>query len=126
VIERYEVRPGLVLSLDPARLVELGVAPTGPDRFRARNPHYFVCVGVNGSDGDWIPTSSRYERDRLPVFRKWGSSAWVLPDTYADPYQVWTIPFQVLRRASLGIDHTQRGARNYASLDFIEDLADAA
>jgi hypothetical protein len=126
MITRHELRPGLVLLLDPARLVEAGVTPTGPDRFRARGPHYFICVGVNAGDSDWIATSSQEECDRLEVHRKWGLSGWVLPATYADPYQVWTVPFGVLLRATLGFDHTQRGCRNFASLDFLEALAVAA
>jgi hypothetical protein len=126
VLARYELREGLVLRLDPRRLLELGSDATGPGRYRASGPHYFICVGVSADLSDWVATSSKWERDRLWVRRKWGDPDWVRSETYADPFQVWTVSYVHLLRASLGADRTRAGHRNYASLQFLDDLAMAA
>jgi hypothetical protein len=126
MLERYEVRDGLVLRMDPGRLLAAGIIPTGPTRFRADGPHYFVCVGVHRGMSDWIACSSKWSPDRLKVRRKWGDSDWVRSDTWADPYQVWTGAHNDLRYAALGIDRSTRGSRNFASLEFLDELAIAA
>lgn len=124
MLDSFEIRPGLAMVLDPGSMPSAEDACTDP-RGRVPGPHFFICVEVRGSVSEWVATSSRAARGRVMVRRKWGHPFWVLPDTFADIFQVWTLEVETVRRAS-NVDRSRRTQRNYASLDFLYDEGCAA
>lgn len=122
-----EVREGLVLRLEPGVLAEYGAEVTSDQLHRADGPHWFICVGKSGQATSWVATSSRPAPERDRVTRKWGQPAWTMPETWADLYQVWTVgSFFALRAASLGVDPSFPGGRNFALIDAAAEWALAA
>lgn len=124
MLSSFEIQPGLAMVLDPGSMPLAKDACTDP-RGRVPGPHFFICVEVRGEISDWVATSSRSARGRVRVRRKWGHPTWVLSDTFADIFQVWTLELEVVRRAST-LDRSRRTQRNYASLDFLYDEECAA
>ena len=117
-----EVRVGLVLRMDPHRLLEYATEVTTDERFRACDPHWFICVGRDGDQTDWVATSSKPAPERTRITRKWGHPTWREPPTFADLYQVWRVrTFLALRAATLGVDNSFPGARNFAMIDLTQD-----
>src|SRR3954447_13311158 len=119
MLRANEVRAGLVLRMDPLRLLDHGAEATTDGRGRIWTTHWFICIDRRGDVSDWIATSSKWSPGRAPVRRKWGQVAWVAAPTFADLYQVWTVPsFLGIRAAAAGIDPSGPGLRNFANLDF--------
>jgi hypothetical protein len=125
-LERWELLRGLALHLDARVLVANGATFTGGVIGRAYGRHYFVYLGADL----WLATSSQAATGRVQIHRKFGQDrGWRDRPTYADMWQVWTIPFEAVRLAALVSDRSQRGRRNYANLECLEavsELAEAA
>ena len=122
-LERWEVRQGLALYLDPSLLLANDAGFTGGRRGRARGLHYFLCLSVEGRQTDWVATSSRPAVGRARLLRKWGNRSWVEGDSYADQWQVWTVDIDVVRLVARTCDRSQRGARNYGDVDGLALIA---
>jgi hypothetical protein len=122
MLHRSEVRPGLVLFMDAAILLEQGAVAEGAGQ-PIDTPHYFICVSVESHRSSWIAVSSHNGPCRLPVVRKSGHPGWVCRPTFAVPFHLWTAGFEVLVQASAGLDLSLPGLRNLAALDWTPPMA---
>lgn len=120
-----EIEPGLVLHLDPRVLEQRGGTATGPAAARVRGTHFFICLSIDGSTGQWLPCFSHAGAGRLevPAGARTGHAKWTDGTCWFHPAQVWTVTHQaVIAAAQAAPDQSAPGFRSYADLDSIEGL----
>jgi hypothetical protein len=94
-INADEVVPGLVVFLDQALLASNDLVTRTQDlpSFSART---FVCLSVDGEISEWVPFTTEYRRERLPIRREWRSSGhpqWLRDEQYlTDGANIWRGP----------------------------------
>jgi hypothetical protein len=55
--------------------------------------HFFLCLGVDATDGDWLPLYSRggTNRIQIPATSKFGHPKWVSSASFYHPVQTWSV-----------------------------------
>lgn len=110
-----EIRPGLVLFLDPETLLALSACCDASLNHLVRTPHYFLCFQRNDTHGVWAPCSTKPAENREPIAQceKRGHTHWKQGTSYCDIRQDWLIPHSVaVAAATTARDASQRGIRN--------------
>ena len=123
-----DLKPGLVLHLDPISLKQGGGQHYSPDGFRVPGDHYFLCVLVEEDESYWVPLSSKPGELRLKLERseKRGHPTWTQSDTYAVASQFWRASSRaVIESARVANERSQRGNRNSLTSEAVELVARA-
>jgi hypothetical protein len=112
-----EIAVGLVLHLDPDRLLADGGTCTCGDKERVQGPHFFACVSRDpkSKTGVWVPFFGDTGTDRVEVAasEKTGHPKWTKGVTYYHPTQTWTVPDAAIEPAArAGKDASRQGSRN--------------
>src|SRR4051794_14451625 len=94
-IDANEIEPGLVVFLDQAmlasdaRVIHTQDLPT----FSSRT---FVCLSVDTEIAEWVPFTTEFRRERLPIRLDWrsgGHPQWLRDDQFlTDGANVWRGP----------------------------------
>ncbi|MCC7014206.1 MAG: hypothetical protein IT454_16730 [Planctomycetes bacterium] len=119
-----EIKPGLVVFLDTARLRKVGGSETNAVRSPAdravTGPHHFLILQVDNAMCLAVPLFSEPARDRdlLDASKKGGTlSKWLRGVHNASWYQHWRIPLAAVVQASI-VEETQATDRcTYAAGD---------
>jgi hypothetical protein len=119
MITPMDAELGRVAKFDPEKLLEYNAAPARPAGKEVRGHHYFVCVGRTGKWSLWVPAFSRHLPGRIRLGYKAGSAAWTGRTSFIELDQFWIIPDEALGPASIGVDLTRPGHRDYASWKFL-------
>jgi hypothetical protein len=115
MVTEGEVGVGLVLHLDPDTLAANGGSYTCPDEQRVQGGHFFLCLAVDDSSGQWLPlySNSGVGREPLGEDGRSGHSKWSEGTFYWHRDQVWSAPHAaVVAAASAGGDMSRSGSRN--------------
>lgn len=110
-----EIRPGLVLHLDPRVLDAEGAACSCAPGLRVKGPHFFVCISASGALGQWLPLYSRpgVGRRELPPHGRTGHEKWADGTFFWHKDQVWTASADAIQiAAKAGGDKSTPTARN--------------
>jgi hypothetical protein len=85
-----EIRPGLVLLLDPDVLLAHGAVPSIENRVKGM--HFFVCTSVEDDGSTWTPTFSKFVPGRvsIPPTSKIGHPKWTTGESFFELSEVWT------------------------------------
>lgn len=113
-----DIEKGIVLHLDPSRLLAKGGKPSGPPATWVVDWHFFLCIEAGPKRGRWTPLFSKGGPPRIAIgpegrsgHEKWTGGAW-----HYHPAQVWTASHHaVMEAAHAGKDQSLKGHRN--SLD---------
>lgn len=122
-----ELEPGLVLFLHPGMLRERGARSPGAWWEVMLDPHYFVCLDVEDSDGIWIPASTKEGPGRfvLEPRDKRGPTAWTRGRSWCLVDQLWTAPHAAILEAAF-LDDSRPGRRSFVSEEACGRLTEAA
>ncbi|MCY3702814.1 MAG: hypothetical protein OXG16_09055 [Rhodospirillales bacterium] len=124
-IEATELRPGLVVHLDPKVLRERGGCKTnaaindGNDR-AVHGLHYFLVLRVNEDYCTAAPLFSQHTNgsDRLAEDLKTGlADKWIDTPSYTSRWQHWKIPLESVAAASGAEESNPEYRRSYAAND---------
>lgn len=120
-----DIGPGLVLHLNPKRLLATGAKVTGPAATWVEGDHFFLCVGLDGKRSRWVPLLSNPGKDRVLVSPEGrsGHEKWTGGTFHFHTNQIWTVGADaVVRGAEDGKDQSQAGARNRLSAEFVPEV----
>lgn len=111
-----EIDRGLVLHMDPAVLLANGAKVKCPVPSRiVTSGHFFLCLGVDATHGDWAPLYSKNGpgRAEIPASGKQGYVKWTGAPSYYHSDQIWTVSHTgAVAAAGVGGDMSKRGNRN--------------
>ena len=110
-----EIRPGLVLHLDPSQLELKGARCTCLAEQRVEGHHFFLCLDTDNSEGDWPPLYSNPGplRQMLSSDGRRGHAKWTDGVFHFHPSQIWTVShLAILGAAAAGNDQSTAGNRN--------------
>ncbi len=122
-----ELRPGLVLHLDPNALEQRGGQFTCSPSHRVKGGHFFILL-VHEDDA-WT-MAPLYEEDRrkarVPVGRdRSGHGKWTDGTFHVDRLQTWSAPpAAIIKAARAGDDRSAPGARNRLNEPSLGSLLD--
>lgn len=124
-IEVQDVRPGLVLRLDPSVLRAEGGSETNAQRDETGDravaePHYFLVLEVDDAAGKCLAvplyTKSAPGSQPLRESEKGGpADGWMGEETFFSRWQHWRIPLSAIPAASAGDDSEPANRRTYAA-----------
>ncbi len=124
-VDPREIRPGIVLHLDPETLLAQGAIYSCDDDRRVIGCHFFLCIEVTGECGRWLPLYSRdgFGRVRLSQLGRSGHSKWVTSECHFHEDQVWRATHQaVVAAARVGHDFSEPGRRNRIAVESLPDV----
>lgn len=110
-----EIQPGLVLHLDPDRLLQDGASHTVDALTRVQGQHFFLCLSVEQGLSKWVPlfTTATADRLELPAQGRHGHPKWCGGVFHFYPSQVWTAtPQAIANAAARAHDKSRAGSRN--------------
>ena len=119
-----EIQPGLVLHLDPVTLEAEDATCTCVPELRVADGHFFLCIGLAGDTGRWLPlfTNDGIGRYEL-VGAKSGHPKWTGTRSFFHPSQIWIAGSKaVIEAAAAGLDMSSPGARNSIAVSAIPRL----
>ena len=120
-----ELKPRLVLHLDPAVLEDEGGQFFPPDERRVEGDHFFLCVALEDDHSYWVPLSSKAQpgRVRIAGTQKSGQPSWTRQDTYAVATSYCRASFSVVvAGATSALDQTRKGERNMVSDEALKQV----
>ncbi len=125
-IAEDEIDRGLVLHLDPSTLKNAGATICCCDESReVKGTHFFLCLGVDATHGDWLPLYSEDGVGRLRITKagKYGHPKWTRSDSFYHPNQIWTVTHGGVVEAAIGgSDLSMPGQRNGVLEDAIPNI----
>lgn len=110
-----EIQRGLVLHLDPDRLLNEGATCTVNAFDRVQGQHFFLCLSVTREQSDWTPlfTNATADRIALPTAGRYGHPKWQAGVFHFYPGQIWSASAQGLANAAARAhDKSRSGSRN--------------
>lgn len=110
-----DICPGIVLHLDPARLIAEGATYSCDDSARVQGQHFFACITAEATTCTIIPLYSADGPGREPLDKssRTGHPKWAGADTYFHPEQIWTATRDAIANAAARAhDKSRRGSRN--------------
>lgn len=110
-----DIKPGLVLFLDPEDLKKAGGRCSGKPEFHVREPHLFLCLEVIKDEAFWTPLYSRSSNCRvlLDNNEKRGHSNWRRHTSYVNLDEKWVLSTRaVCIAAARSNDKSRKGKRN--------------
>ena len=110
-----EIQPGLVLHLDPDRLLQDGACHSVSNAARVQGQHFFLCIAIEHGTTKWVPlfTNASADRLELPKQGRYGHPKWCGGVFRFYPGQVWSASSQVVANAAARAhDKTRSGTRN--------------
>lgn len=125
IIQLCEIKPGVVVFLDPEKLVEFGANCLYPNSDRFEGIHPLVCVSDNGHESVWVVLSSknRFNRTlRIPAFIKRGHFSWTGQDSFVYGFDhVWRGPNLAFQEASHK-DRSVPSMRNSVAVEYLPSI----
>ena len=122
MLTEQECVRGLVVHLDPERLIAEGGTYTCSDARRVRGGHFFLCLSAADSRGSWLPLYSNNGpgREALPTRGRVGHPKWTQGTFYRHGGQLWEASNRaIVDAAETGNDLTAPGNRNTLSEESI-------
>lgn len=119
-----DIKVGLVVSMDPAMLVDVGGAAIGLySHFRNNDPdmighHMFMCVAIEGVNTYWViqcskpHTKGSLEKVSVPMHGRYGNGGWVKNPSYMVPNQVWVATREMVVEAAYWGHNNNKYGRN--------------
>jgi len=124
-VSAEEIQPGLVLHLDPDKLVEHGATFTCAEDRRVRGGHFFICISVNSDGVEWLPVYSKagVDREALGKAGRTGHSKWTEAECHYHGEQLWIAGHAaIVAAAESGRDMSRPGARNMLATEFLPSI----
>jgi hypothetical protein len=110
-----EIKPGLVLHLDPETLEREGGTYACDASRRVQEGHFFLCLSTLKEVGWWLPLFSEPGDGRTKLSRdgRSGHEKWTTGECYWHKDQVWSAPHKaVIAAAIAGADQSSLALRN--------------
>ena len=87
-----DIKPGLILHLDPDTFEKEGATYTCAPQLRVRGGHFFLCISSSKDLSQWLPLYSEQGVGRKEIPRKGrtGDSKWTTASCFWHKDQVWT------------------------------------
>src|SRR5437016_4897991 len=87
-----DIAVGIVVHLDPDRLLQEGATHTADDATRVQGQHFFLCIEAGPGVSRWVPlfTNNNPGRVELPQQGRSGHYKWVQGTFHLHPAQVWS------------------------------------
>lgn len=120
-----DIAVGLVLHLDPKRLLGAGAQVTGPAATWVQGHHFFLCIEVEAKRTKWLPLYSGAGDKRVPLSAdgRSGHEKWTSGTFHYHPAQVWSASrHAVVRAAHDGGDMSTSSARNLLDPALVPNL----
>lgn len=110
-----DVAVGLVVHLDPDRLLQEGATHTADEVTRVQGQHFFLCIEVGEGFSRWVPLFSNSTPGRVELSQQGrsGHQKWIEGKFHLHPTQVWSAsPTVIVNAAARAHDKSRRGSRN--------------